>query len=100
MQNKLTLSLNKESLMQNNRKNSIELIFILQLTEILININAELVKLTRNRRKILAKLISMFKLVDIQIVIFRKVINKIFDNLYKKSLRLMKFSIKKLQTRN
>ena len=65
-----------------------------------INIDAELIKLTRNKRKILTKLISMFKLIDIQIVIFRKVINDISDDFYEKSLKLMKFLIKKLQTRN
>ena len=42
----------------------------------------------------------MFKLIGIQIVIFRKVINDIFDDSYEKSLRSMKFLIKKLQTRN
>ena len=66
----------------------------------LININAELVKLTWNKRKILAELISMFKLIDIQIVILRKVINDISDDLYKKSLKSMKFLIKKLQTKD
>ena len=65
LQNKLTLSSNEESLAQSGRKNSVELIFVLQLTEMLINIDAELVKLTRNRRKILTKLISMFKLIGI-----------------------------------
>ena len=62
----------------------------------LISIDAELVELTRNKRKILIKLISMFKLTDIQIVIFRKVINDNSDDLYKKSLKSMKFLIKKL----
>ena len=66
----------------------------------LININAKFVKLTRNKRKILTKLISMFKLIDIQIIIFRKVINDIFDDFYEKSLKLMKSLIKKLQTKN
>ena len=42
----------------------------------------------------------MFKLIDIQIIIFRKVINDISDDFYKKSLKLMKFLIKKLQTKN
>ena len=65
-----------------------------------INIDAELVKLTRNRRKILTKLISMFKLIDIQIIIFRKVINDISDDFYEKSLRLIKFLIKKFQIKN
>ena len=66
----------------------------------LINIDAELVELTQNRRKILTELISIFKLNDIHIVIFRKVINDISDNLYEKSLRSMKFLIKKLQTKD
>ena len=42
----------------------------------------------------------MFKLIDIQIVIFRKVINDISDDFYEKSLKLMKFLIKKFQIRN
>ena len=66
----------------------------------LININAKLVKLTQNRRKILAELILMFKLIDIQIVISRKVINDISNDLYEKLLRSMKFLIKKLQTKD
>ena len=61
-----------------------------------INIDAKLVKLTRNKQTILTKLISMFKLIDIQIVIFRKIINDISDDFYEKSLKLMKFLIKKL----
>ena len=66
----------------------------------LINIDAKLNELTRNKRKILAELTSMFKLTDIQIIIFRKVINDISDDFYEKSLKLMKFLIKKLQTRD
>ena len=73
---------------------------MLQLIKMSINIDAELVKLTQNKRKILIKLTSMFKLIDIQIVIFRKIINDIFDDLYEKLLKSMKFLIKKLQTRN
>ena len=65
LQNKLTLSLNEKLLTQSERKNSVELIFVLQLTKMSININAKFVKLTRNKRKILTKLISMFKLIDI-----------------------------------
>ena len=42
----------------------------------------------------------MFKLIDIQIVISRKVINDVPDDFYEKSKRFMKFLIKKLQTRN
>ena len=53
----LTLSLNKELLMQNDRMNSVELIFVLQLAEILININAKLIKLIQNKRNILTKLV-------------------------------------------
>ena len=100
LQNKLTLSLNEESLMQSDRKNSVKLIFVLQLTEMLININARFVELTRNRRKILVKLTSMFKLINIQIVILKKIINDIFNDFYEKSLKSIKFLIKKLQTRD
>ena len=49
LQNKLTLSSDEKSLMQNERKNSVELIFVLQLAEISIKFNAEFAKLTRVR---------------------------------------------------
>ena len=94
------LSSDEKSLTQSDQKNLIKLILVISFTEILINVDAELVKLTRNKRKILTKLILMFKLIDIQIIIFRNVINDISDDFYKKSLRLIKFLIKKLQTRN
>ena len=42
----------------------------------------------------------MFKLTDIQIIIFRRVINDSSDDFYEKSLRLIKFLIKKLQTKD
>ena len=100
LQNKLALSSDEESLTQSERKNLIELIFLLQLTEMSIKSDAELVKLARNRRNILTKLTSMFKLIDIQIVISRKIINDIFDDSYKKSKRFMKSLIKKLQARD
>ena len=100
LQNKLTLSSDEESLTQSGRKNSVELTFVLQLTEVSIRFDTELAKLTRNRRDILAELVFMFKLTDIQIVISRKVINDVFDGFYEKSKRFMKFLIKKLQTRN
>ena len=74
------LSLNEKSLTQNERENSIKLIFVLQLTKMSINIDVKLIKLTRNKRKILTKLTLMFKLIDIQIVILRKVINDISDD--------------------
>ena len=38
----------------------------------------------------------MFKLIDIQITISRKVINDVFDDFYEKSKRFMKFLIKEL----
>ena len=65
-----------------------------------IKFDAELAKLTRNRRNILTELVFMFKLIDIQIVISKKVINDVFDDFYEKSKRFMKFLIKKLQTRD
>ena len=42
----------------------------------------------------------MFKLIDIQIIISKKVINDVFDNSYEEPKRFMKFLIKKLQARN
>ena len=66
----------------------------------LIRSDAELAKLTRNRRNILIELTLMFKLIDIQIVISRKIINDVPDNSYEESKRFMKSLIKKLQTRN
>ena len=100
LQNKLTLSSNEESLTQSERKDLIELIFLLQLIEMSIKSDAELVKLARNRRNILTKLAFMFKLIDIQIVISKKIINDISDDFYEKSKRFMKSLIKKLQARN
>ena len=87
-------------LTQSERENLIKLIFVLQLIKTLIKFDAELAKLTRNRRKILTKLILMFKLIDIQIVILRKVINDVSDNFYKKSKKFMKSLIKELHTKN
>ena len=66
----------------------------------LIKSNAELAKLTLNRRDILTKLTLMFKLIDIQIVISKKIINDVFDNFYEKSKKFMKFLIKEFQARN
>ena len=59
-----------------------------------IKFNVKLVKLTQNRQNILTTLTLMFRLIDIQIVILKKVINNVFDNFYKKSKNFMKFLIK------
>ena len=100
LQNKLTLLSNEESLTQSERKNSIELTFVLQLTGMSIKFDAKLAKLTRNRRDILTELALMFKLIGIQIVISKKVINDVSDDSYEESKRFMKSLIKKLQARN
>ena len=100
LQNKLTLSSDEESLTQSERKNSIELIFVLQLAEMSIRFDAELAKLTRNRRNILTGLALMFKLIGIQVVISKKVINDVFDGSYEEPKRFMKFLIKELQARD
>ena len=52
----------------------------------------------RNKQNILIKLISIFKLIDIQIIILRKIINDVFDDLYKKLKKFIKSLIRKLQT--
>ena len=61
-----------------------------------IEFDAELAKLMRNRRNILTELTFMFKLIDVQIIISKKIINDGFDDSYKKSKKFMKFLIKKL----
>ena len=83
LQNKLTLSSNEKSLMQSQRKNSVILTFILQLAKMLIKFDVKLAKLKRNRRNILIKLVFIYKLIDIQIVISKKVMNNVFNNSYK-----------------
>ena len=65
-----------------------------------IRFDVELVKLARNRRNILIELVLMFKLINIQIVISKKVINDVSDDFYKISKRFMKSLIKELQTRD
>ena len=65
-----------------------------------IKFDAELAKLMQNKRNILIKLALMFKLINIQIIISRKVINDVSDNFYEKSKRFMKFLIMKLQTKD
>ena len=100
LQNKLTLLSNEKSLTQSELENSIKLTFVLQLTKMSIRFDAEFKKLIRNRRNILTELVFIFKLIDIQIVILKKVINDVSDDFYKKSKRFMKSLIKKLQTRN
>ena len=42
----------------------------------------------------------MFKLIDIQIIILRKVINDVPDNFYEKSKKFIKSLIKKLQIKD
>ena len=65
LQNKLTLSSNEKSLTQSERKNSVELILVLQLAKMSIKFDTKFAKLTRNRRNILTELAFMFKLIDI-----------------------------------
>ena len=74
------LSSNEKSLTRNERKNSVELILVLQVAEMSIRFDAELAKLTQNKRNILTELTLMFKLIDIQIVISKKVINNVSDD--------------------
>ena len=66
----------------------------------LIKFDAELTKLTLNRRNILTKLAFIFKLTGIQIVILKKVINDVSDGSYKEPKRFIKFLIKKFQARD
>ena len=65
-----------------------------------IKFDIKFAKLTRNRRNILTKLNLMFKRIDIQIIISRKVINHVSDNFDEKSKKFMKFLIKEFQTKD
>ena len=80
--------------------NSIELIFILRLTKVSIRFKAKFAKSMQNRRDILTELTLMFKLINIQIVISKKIINDVSDNFYEKLKKLMKFLIKELQIKD
>ena len=92
LQNKLTFLSSEEFLTQSERKNSIILILILQLIEMLIKFDAELAKLTRNRRNIIIKLTSIFKLIDIQIIISKKSLMT-FLTIFMKGWKFIKFLI-------
>ena len=83
LQNKLILLSNEKSLMKNERKNLIKLIFVLQLIDMSIKFDAKLAKLTRNRRDILTELTLIFKLINIWIIISRKIINDDSDDFIK-----------------
>ena len=65
-----------------------------------IRFDAKLAKLARNKQNILTELVLMFKLIDIQIVISRKIINDVSDGFYEKSKRFIKSLIKKFQTKD
>jgi hypothetical protein len=51
----------------------------------------------KNKREILKNLNSLFQLIEIQIVIFRKEIRNLSEKSYEKSQKSMKFLIKKFQ---
>ena len=65
-----------------------------------IRFDVEFKKLTRDRRDILTRLTFMFKLINIQIVISKKVINDVFDDFYEKSKKFIKFLIREFQARD
>ena len=96
LQNKLLLTFDFE-LTQNKRKKSF---FDYVLTNIHINVFDALKKLSQNKQKILIDLIFVFQLIEIQIVIFRKIVHDIFEIVYKKSQKFMKFLLKNLQIEN
>ena len=76
LQNKLTLTIDDESLSQNKRKKTF---FDYILTNIQFNVVDEFAKSSQNKRKILIELIFVFQLIEIQIVIFRKIVNDVFE---------------------
>ena len=97
LQNKLTLIIDDESLSQNKRKKTF---FDYILTNVQFNVVDEFAESSQNKRKILIELIFVFQLIKIQIVIFRKIVNDVFEIFYKKSQKFMKFLLKNLQIEN
>ena len=98
LQNKLALSSNEKSLTQSERKILNALILK---SNILIDVAiVDERTLSRNKRELLEDLVSMFQLVEVQIVISRKKIRDMSKKFYEKSQRSMKFLIKNLQARN
>ena len=82
LQNKLTLSFDEDSLTQNMRKNSNDL--ILDSNELInvIIVNDE--TSSQNKQKMFLSLISMFQFVDVQIIISRKKIRDMSKKFYEK----------------
>ena len=97
LQNKLTLTINDNSLSQNKQKKTF---FDYILTNVQINIVDEFETLSQNKRKILIETIFIFQLIEIKVVIFRKIVNDVFEIFYKKSQKFMKFLLKNLQIEN
>ena len=97
LQNKLTLTINDNSLSQNKQKKTF---FDYILTNVQINIVDEFETLSQNKRKILIETIFIFQLIEIKVVIFRKIVNDVFEIFYKKSSKLIKFLSKILQIEN
>ena len=56
--------------------------------------------LSRNKREILKYLDSIFQLVEMQIIIFKKEVRVTFESFYEKFQRSMKTFIKKFQIKN
>ena len=56
--------------------------------------------LSRNKREILKYLNSMFQLVEMQVIIFKKEVRVTFESFYEESQRSMKIFIKKLQIKD
>ena len=98
LQNKLTLSSSEKSLTQSER----EKLNVLTLkSNVLIDVTiVDERTLSQNKRELLKDLVSMFQLVEIQIVISRKKIRDMSKKLYERFQKSMKFLIKNFQTRN
>ena len=90
LQNKLALSIRKQ-IDSRNLSSASNIATDIQLIEE-DNVRA------RNRREMLKDLDSLFQLVEVQIVIFKKKIRNIFEKSYEKSQKSMKSLIKEFQT--
>ena len=92
LQNKLALS-SREQIDFKNSNSASNIATNIQLIE---KNNAR----ATNRREMLEDLNSLFQLIEVQIVIFRKKIRNIFEKSYEESQKSMKSLIKKFQINN
>ena len=97
LQNKLTLTAGDIALSKSRRKKT-------SLDHTLASVQANAIdaslRPSQSKRKILADLVPVFQLAEIQVIILQKIVADISETVYEKPQRSMKFLIKNLQTEN